>query len=675
MHFLYPYFLWALTAISIPVIIHLFQFRKFKKIYFTNVRLLKEIKDETTNRNKLKHLLILLSRILAVSALVFAFAQPFIPQGDSVKSGLNHVSVFVDNSFSMSAGRNDIPLLDYAKDKARAVINAYTDRDKFQIITNDFEGKHQRFVSREDALNFIDDIELTPNVHTIDQVINRQSQLFSTVAENKICYIISDFQKSILPAEAIEDTTIEINFLPVQTSQLSNVSIDSVWFDGPVPFINQMNKLIIRTKNNSNRPVEQVKISFSKDGQEKPVSVRDLDAGASVTDTVSVSVSQSGWHQGVVKVTDYPILFDNDYYIAFHVPDTIKTLMISASAPSRYMDALFKGIKNLSLSNQNINQLQYQQFPDYDLIIINDLVQITSGLASEIKQYMQNGGKVLLFPGKSADLNSYNGFFGTIGTGRLDKINKNVRDVSGVNTDEFIFSDVFLKSSHNLKLPKVQLSYDVINSMNSGVERILTFRDGGTFLSKNKVGDGLLYMCTAPLDNEVNDLVLNAEIFVPMVYKIAISGTKQKTISHTITNHIVFETDNMRKTGDFTYKVKNENSEFIPGQMPKGNKMVLDLNAQIKKSGFYDLLLDDRQVGKLAFNYNRKESDLTIYEEKELVSLEASNPKIKVIGEVLQADITNAISEKDNGIVLWKWFVILALIFLATETLLIRLLK
>ncbi|HRO73909.1 MAG TPA: hypothetical protein PK611_09585, partial [Saprospiraceae bacterium] len=475
--------------------------------------------------------------------------------------------------------------------------------------------------------------------------------------------------------EAIKDTTIEINFLPVQTSQLSNVSIDSVWFDGPVPFINQMNKLIIRTKNNSNRPVEQVKISFSKDGQEKPVSVRDLDAGASVTDTVSVSVSQSGWHQGVVKVTDYPILFDNDYYIAFHVPDTIKTLKISASAPSRYMDALFKGIKNLSLSNQNINQLQYQQFPDYDLIIINDLVQITSGLASEIKHYMQNGGKVLLFPGKSADLNSYNGFFGTIGTGRLDKINKNVRHVSGVNTDEFIFSDVFLKSSHNLKLPKVQLSYDVINSMNSGVERILTFRDGGTFLSKNKVGDGLLYMCTAPLDNEVNDLVLNAEIFVPMVYKIAISGTKQKTISHTITNHIVFETDNMRKTGDFTYKVKNENSEFIPGQMPKGNKMVLDLNAQIKKSGFYDLLLDDRQVGKLAFNYNRKESDLTIYEEKELVSLEASNPKIKVIGEVLQADITNAISEKDNGIVLWKWFVILALIFLATETLLIRLLK
>ena len=146
MQFLFPYFLWALAAIAIPIIIHLFQFRKFKKIYFTNVRFLKEIKEETTNRNKLKNLLILLSRILAVMALVFAFAQPFIPKGEAVKSGVNYVSLFVDNSFSMTAARNDIPLLDYAKDKARSIIKAYDEKDKFQILTHDFEGKHLRFV-------------------------------------------------------------------------------------------------------------------------------------------------------------------------------------------------------------------------------------------------------------------------------------------------------------------------------------------------------------------------------------------------------------------------------------------------------------------------------------------------------------------------------------------------
>lgn len=675
MQFLFPYFLWALAAIAIPIIIHLFQFRKFKKIYFTNVRFLKEIKEETTNRNKLKNLLILLSRILAVMALVFAFAQPFIPKGEAVKSGVNYVSLFVDNSFSMTAARNDIPLLDYAKDKARSIIKAYDEKDKFQILTHDFEGKHLRFVSKEDALSYIDEINATPNVQSLDKVISRQRQLFEAASGNKISYVISDFQKSIMPIDALQDTTMEINLLPIQTGQFSNVSVDSVWFEGPIPFLYQNNKLFIRSKNNGNKTAEQVKISFSKDGQEKPVSVRDIEADASVIDTVNVSIANSGWHQGVVKITDYPITFDDDYYVTFNVPDTIKTLLINESAPSKYMDALFNGIKNLSLTNQNINQLQYQQFDNYDLIILNDLRQLTSGLTTEINQYIRNGGKVIVFPNQAADINAYNNFLSTIGTGSLGNINKTLRDVSSINTEEFIFSDVYVKSSQNVKLPKTHISYDLLNAAHTAMERLLIFRDGGTYLAKYKAGDGQIYICTAPLDPEINDLVYNAEVFVPLVYKVAISTTKQKSLAYTISNHVIIETANMRKSGDYTYKVKNGNDEFIPGQMPNGNKIVLDLNDQIKKAGFYDLLLDDKLVGKLAFNYDRKESDMKVFNEQELEKMEANNPHIHILGEVLQANIANAIVEKDKGIVLWKWFVILALVFLAIETFLIRFLK
>ena len=116
MQFTYPAFLFALAALAIPIIIHLFYFRRFKKVYFTNVKYLEEIKEETSSRNKLKNLLILLSRILAICGLVFAFAQPFIPQGDTVKKGNNAVSIFIDNSFSMNAVQNEIPLIDIAKE-------------------------------------------------------------------------------------------------------------------------------------------------------------------------------------------------------------------------------------------------------------------------------------------------------------------------------------------------------------------------------------------------------------------------------------------------------------------------------------------------------------------------------------------------------------------------------
>ena len=143
MQFVYPAFLFALAAIAIPIIIHLFHFRRFKKVYFTNVKFLKEVKDETSQRSKIKNLLILLCRCLAVFFLVMAFAQPFIPQkGAEFKAGQKAISLFVDNSFSMSSLSQDVPLLDKAKQRATEIVSAYEVEDEFQILTNDFEGRH-----------------------------------------------------------------------------------------------------------------------------------------------------------------------------------------------------------------------------------------------------------------------------------------------------------------------------------------------------------------------------------------------------------------------------------------------------------------------------------------------------------------------------------------------------
>ncbi|MBK7635792.1 MAG: BatA and WFA domain-containing protein [Saprospiraceae bacterium] len=329
MQFLFPAFLWALLALSIPIIIHLFYFRRFKKVYFTNVKYLKEIKEETSNRNKLKNLLILISRCLAVACLVFAFAQPFIPKGTGIKSGLNYVSVFVDNSFSMSANKSEIPLIDIAKDKARSVVSSYGDEDRFQILTHDFEGKHQRLLSKEDALTYIDDVQITSSVQDLDLVLNRQRQLLESSSGNRLSYIISDFQQSIVNLQGYQDTTMEINLVPVQSTAQKNVTIDSAWFEGPIPFLNQTNKLLVKVKNNSPEDIEQVKISFLKEGQEKPVAIRDIAANSTVTDTVNLTIDKSGWHTGILQVSDYPVQFDDKYYISFNVADTIKALFIN----------------------------------------------------------------------------------------------------------------------------------------------------------------------------------------------------------------------------------------------------------------------------------------------------------------------------------------------------------
>ncbi|MBK8392489.1 MAG: BatA and WFA domain-containing protein [Saprospiraceae bacterium] len=674
MSFLYPSFLWAIAGLSIPIIIHLFYFRRFKKVYFSNTKFLQEIKEETSSRSRLKNLLVLLMRCLALAALVFAFAQPFLKKDDKVRVGEKAISIFVDNSFSMNGERQNIPLIDIAKERARDIVNAYTESDKFQILTQDFDGKYQRTLTKDDALTTIDQITPSPAVHQLTQVINRQKQVLK--GENQISYLISDFQKSITNLVGLQDTTMEVNLIPIQGINSRNVSIDSVWFVSPVPMINQNNALVVRLHNYGDDDVESVKLSILKDGQERPIGLMDVAAGSSATDTINLSIATTGTHQAEIKILDYPIQFDDSYFISFEVAEKINILSIDEGGANRYLDALFKGISYFQINHQNLSQIQYQEFDNNQLIILHDLRTISSGLASELLQYIKAGGKVLVFPGANADINSYNQFLSMSGANTLVSALNDSKEVANINTGEFLFSDVFENNNRNLKLPTVNLSY-LISTVSSiqPSENIMSFRDGNAFINKYRVEEGILYLCASPLDETKNDLVRQAEIFVPMTYRMAISRTNPEIISYKIGGDKFVEMENKAGAGgDITYKITGK-KEFIPGQRNLGKKMILDVSNQIVEGGLYDAVLNDQKVKTLAFNFDRAESDLSFYSNSELADQIKTNPAMTVISQEQQAGINVAISEKDQGIVLWRWFLWAAIAFLLVEALLIRFLK
>ena len=136
MSFVYPNFLWALVLLIIPIIIHLFNFRKYKTVYFSKVDFLTEVVEDSKSGNKLKHLLVLLSRLLMISALVFAFAQPFIPTGENQKTE-NITSIYIDNSFSMQAQGQDGDLLNEVKNKAIDLVKSLDENEKINLLTTE----------------------------------------------------------------------------------------------------------------------------------------------------------------------------------------------------------------------------------------------------------------------------------------------------------------------------------------------------------------------------------------------------------------------------------------------------------------------------------------------------------------------------------------------------------
>lgn len=682
MEFLYSPFLWALGTLAIPIIIHLFFFRRFKKVYFTNVRFLKEVKEETTNRQKLRNLLVLLMRCLAIAALVLAFAQPFIPKGDTVKNGEKSVSLFIDNSFSMNALSKDAPLLEIAKKRAREIVTAYAPDDRFQILTNDFEGRDQRLVSKEDALNRIEEIRTSPASKDLSKALTRQQQCLATgKSDLRTAFLITDFQKNISDLKNFTDTLLEVNLVPIKAVQEKNISIDSAWFESPVQILRRPSVLMVKISNRSSEDAEEIRLSLRHDKQTKPVTSFSIPAKGTITDSVPISILHTGWHEAKLSITDFPVQFDDDYYLNFFVPDQINVLSINGIQENKYIASALASAAFFKLDNVSITGLDYSKLPDYQLVILQEPTTISSGLAQELKSFAQQGGNIVLFPSQQADLGSYNSFLQNFEAGTIGAYEKTPRQGSQVNTDEYLFKDVFQNKSANLRLPNTQGNFKL--AANRG-EQIISYRDGSAYLAKYNTGLGALYVCASPLDERENDLVRNGEVFVPMLFKMAVAGAKTQRIANTIGKDEVLEANHLLTTGgESVYKMRGGaekdgqesfGSEFIPEQRIIGKKALLTPGSQINEAGWYKLSLKgDSTLGEYSFNFDRKESQLDYLDNE---GLRAAAPAfMKIIDATAEANFAQVVGERNQGIVLWRWCLIFALLFLALEVLFLRLWK
>jgi hypothetical protein len=584
----------------------------------------------------------------------------------------------------------DAPLVELARQRARDIISAYSVEDRFQILTNDFEGRDQRLVSKEDALGRIEEIRTSPASRDLSKVLLRQQQCLSTgKQENRISFLISDFQQNISDMTSFRDSLMEVNLVPIRAVQERNISIDSAWFESPVQILNQPSNLYVRISNRSDEQADDVRITLRHDGQTKPVGSVSVPARSNRLDTIPFNILHAGWHEARVSVTDYPVQFDDDYYLSFYVAERVNILSINGNQPNKFITNAFLGARYVNVANADARSLDYSKFSDYQLIILHEIPVISSGLASELKNFAQNGGNVLVFPAQNADLNSLNALLQLFGAGTAGGFEAAQRQASQINTDAFIFRDVYLNKSANLRLPTTQGNYKLPPA--SG-EQMITYRDGTANMARYSAGEGALYVSASPLNEQINDLVRNAEIFVPMLFKMAIAGSKGQQIAHTIGRDETLESRHQVSTrGETIYKLalvdpntgqqqqnQPENglaaNEFIPEQRIFGSKVLLTPGTQVRDAGWYRLRLQaDSTLAEFAYNYDRKESDLTYKSAEELAAGLPSN--FKVLNESAEANFGQVVQEQERGIVLWRWCVIFALLFLALEVLLLRFLK
>ncbi len=676
MSFLYPGFLFALLAIVIPVIIHLYNFRKFKKVYFSNVRFLKSIEQQTSSRQHIKNRLILLSRILAITFLVFAFAKPYIPvKNQSHAFGSNVVSIFIDNSFSMETLNKEGSLLDEAKRRAKEIVSAYGLNDKFQLLTTDFESKHQRLLSLEDFQNAVDEIKISTNSKNLDQIILRQKDIFLKEPNaKKTIYILSDFQKNILenfpPIKA--DSSVTIRLVRLKANALSNVSVDSVWFLSPIHKPGETEKLIVKLRNNSDVKAVGVPVKLTVNNHQKALGSLTSEPRASRMDTLSFSGLLAGWQQAQINITDYPVVFDDILYFSFYVQNSLPLLVINQSVENPYIQAVYHSdpfFKPVSMLAGNIN---YSQLSNYSFIILNEIDDISSGLIQQLKGYVQHGGTLTIFPSLNPDLTSLKNLLQALGTDIPESIITEETKVSSINLQHPVFKGVFERQSPKMDLPVAKKYIRYSNQSRSSKQSLLELPGGRSFFDEYLIGKGKIFLSAVPLEDEAGNFQQHS-VFVPIMYQAALLSMRDQRLFYTLGEDQNIEIPKITLNANQTFKLRKEGFEAIPDVRQTENGTQLYVADQIKEKGNYQLLKADSVIAMAAFNNNGSESDLTYADDKELVS-KFPNQKIDLFNTE-QASLQNDIKSVNQGMQLWKICLILALLCLTAEILLIRFYK
>lgn len=673
MNFLYPLFLVAALAIAIPIIIHLFNFRKYKKVYFPDIRFLKEIQEQTQKSSQLKHLLILLSRILAVLSLVFAFAQPFFTKdADKVTQGPKAISIYIDNSYSMGVETNSLSLLDLAKGKAKQIIETSAINDQFQLLTNDFGYNENRFLSKNEALQQLSTIQLSPKSKLAATILEKQKQLLATEPgfKKQLIYI-SDFQQSSFPKDISTKDSLKKFFVAVNASATNNLSIDTVYFETPSLQLNEPNAMVVKIKNNGTEEVN-TSVTLMVNNQLKSVINTTIKAGELKSEPLTFTTATAGVQKMQVFLNDYPVNFDDTFYVAGKVNSNFSVLILNQANANAFLSSVFKPGTQFRVDNNNIQTIKPELLKNYSLVVVNGATGITPQLSEALNQYVTSGGSMLVFPPQNGSLQDINALMNkTAGINYL-RVDTAKAYITNYNKSHEIFRDIFVKTPENIDLPIVYKHYLISSAALSSQQKLFSFSNGDAFLSATKVGNGKLYFCTSSAEITWSNFP-KSYWFLPILYKMAYSNASNSINALTLGKNATLNIENTKVTDKIVYHVGGNGYDAIPEQRTAGNNVQINVNNAVRQAGLYGVFLPDtKDTVFTGINYDRVESNLNYWSMADLKNstklrnAEWLNDKI---------DVAAGINELQHGMPLWKVCIILALLFLLTEILLIRFMK
>jgi hypothetical protein len=640
MQFKHPELLYALFLLLIPIIVHLFQLRRFQKIDFTNVAFLKKVTIQTRKSSQLKKWLTLLTRLAAMAFLILAFAQPFTASKMALNTKKETV-LYIDNSFSMQAKGDQGPLFLRA---VQDLFDSTTGKDKISWFNNDSSYKNS---TPQDFKNDILRVAYSQKQLTPTQVLLKANQLFSKDLDaDRRLIMVSDFQQKEAFPEVPNGLIVDVVKLVPNT--ITNFSIDTVY---------------IASKNSNIIQLKAKVSSYGKSSQSTPISLynddnliakTEVDFSNNHENTITFDIENNGGFEGKLELTDPNLSFDNTLFFSINSAQKLKVLSINETKAD-FLRRIFDQAE-FDYSQQSFKNLNYSEIPSQNFVILNELNEVPLSLVTALKSFSDNGGSLLIIPSLDATVNSYSDLLNVFELGNFSEFKKQEKKITQIVFDHPLYRDVFEKRVVNFQYPKVNSYFNIESKATS----TLKFEDGNPFLiQKNNT-----YLFAAPINSE-NSNFQNSPLIVPTLYNMAQQSINLSKLYYTIGELNDYSVP-ISLIQDEILTLRDSLLNFIPIQQSKANQVNIKTSDDPSIAGTFNIEKGKEFIEHVSYNYNRNESSLQYADPINWQGVEVFNSI---------SDLFNSIAEDNTVNNFWKLFAILALLFLIFEMLLLKFYK
>ncbi len=642
MQFKHPEILYFLFLLVIPILVHLFQLRRFKKEYFTNVQFLKELSIQTRKSSTIKKWLLLFTRLLLLTFLILAFAQPFFPGKDSQKS-TNEMYIILDNSYSMQAKGKKGELL---KRAVQDLLEQTPEAQNFSLITNSESFWNTDIKSIQKDLQ---DLKYCATPFRLDNLIAKINARKS--AFNKDIIVITDavgIKSNETKSFKKEDN---VYFVIPEAEQKNNISIDSVFIAQNLDNFYEIS--VELTSNGEN--AKAIPIALYNKNKLTAKTILDFEQSKKA---INFTIPKEDFH-GYVSITDKGLEYDNTYYFSISKPSNTNVISIGEAEKSGFMARIYTS-DEFNFTNYPIANLDYNLLEKQDAIVLNELKEIPQALQTTLKSFVNKGGNLVVIPSQDVNISGMNSFLSQFGAIKFSSANANEKKVTKINFNHPLFSSVFDKKIDNFQYPSTKTSI----GLNSNSPAVLSYEDQSAFLTSVSNPISSVYVFAAPI-NKLNSNFQNSPLIVPTFYNMA--QNSQKTGVNAITigeNHPFIVDASLSK--DEILTIKNAEESFIPVQQLLNTKVKMTFNDNPVFAGNFSIFNGKEAIQNISFNYTRTESNLANINLDITADFEKTN-NIETVFNSIQTDRTDT--------QIWKWFVILTLLFLALELLIQKFVK